>query len=325
MSTSDEQLEQWNESGHLVEIQQFDTEMIEDLFDTTSRFRHDYRPGIPVESTTVGLSLAIEFFESSRRTFRSFSQAGHRLGMHVEGVLEAGEYSATAKGENTYDATRTLNELGYDIIVMRHHTPGELAVAANASTVPVINAGDGGRGQHPSQSILDLYTIKDSFDLDNDLEVAMVGDLHNGRTARTLAYLLGKYPNKHINFISKPDLRIGSNILSYLDRHSVGYEEKYEETQESLAQTLSTADVVYMLRTQLERGSSNEGDLVLTELIMNSLKPSVLLGHPFPRNLEIPRWVDELDQARYFEMIANGVWTRMALMNWSVRQNQAQR
>lgn len=321
MAASNEQLEAWSEEGHLVEIQQYDVEDIDDIFERADRFRTDKQSARTISTGAAGLALALDFYEPSTRTYRSFSQAAHLLGMHVDGVQNASQFSSAVKGETTKDSVITLNMMGYDAIVIRHNIEGEVAVAANASSVPVINAGDGA-GQHPTQSLLDLFTIADNHDLEKDMEIVIGGDLRNGRTVRSLAYLLGKYDNKRIVFVSKPDARIGSDILEYLGKHNVEYEERTEETTDTLPSLMRESHVVYWTRTQAERGSSSEGDLIIDERVPQLMRSDGIIMHPLPRVGEITTAVDQYPQARYFEQMKNGVWTRAATLDRSIEKNR---
>jgi aspartate carbamoyltransferase catalytic subunit len=197
---------------------------------------------------------------------------------------------------------------------MRHHEAGSAKRAAEASDIPVINAGDGA-GQHPTQALLDLYTIQDNFQGISGLKIAMVGDLKYGRTVRSLSYLLAKYDDVRISFVSPPVCSMEEDIKEYLDKHQVGW-----EAQEELEQVLPNADCVYMTRIQKERFVNPEeyknavGKYILTYEKVQMMKPEAIIMHPLPRVNEIPKEVDGDPRARYFEQAQNGLYIRMALL-----------
>ncbi|HET7841950.1 MAG TPA: aspartate carbamoyltransferase, partial [Terriglobia bacterium] len=207
---------------HVIEAQQFDLPTLSRLFEVTERMEkvvasggmNDYHNRI----------MATLFYEPSTRTRFSFETAMHRLGGRVISTENAREFSSVSKGETLEDTIRILN--GYaDVIVMRHNEVGAARRAAAVSRVPVINAGDGA-GQHPTQALLDLYTVRKEVGKIDGLRIAMVGDLAQGRTVRSLAYLLSKYRDIKMYFVAPPLLRMKEDILEHLREHHVWYAEE---------------------------------------------------------------------------------------------------
>src|SRR5213082_4328871 len=223
---------------HVVESQQFSRALLEELF-----LRSDEMKSQPhhFSGRLNGQVMAALFYEPSTRTRLSFEAAMLRLGGRTIGTDNAREFSSAAKGETLEDTIRIV--AGYaDVIVLRHHEEGAARRAAAVSDVPVINAGDG-RGQHPTQSLLDLYTIRDELGRLDGVRVAMVGDLANGRTARSLAYLLSKYRDVEVWFVAPPQVAMGRDIKEHLDELGITWHET-----EDLHSVLPHVDVVYQTR-----------------------------------------------------------------------------
>ena len=260
-----------------------------------------------------GKIMASLFYEPSTRTRFSFESAMLRLGGAVITTENAREFSSAAKGESLSDSTRIMN--GYaDVIVMRHNEAGSASRAAEISNIPIINAGDGA-GQHPTQALLDVYTIADSFSGINNLKIAMVGDLRYGRTVRSLAYLLTKFENVEIIFVSPSVCKMEGDIKAYLDKYDVPW---LEETD--LDAVAPEVECIYMTRIQKERFHSLDdykeaaGKYILTPERVQTMKPEAIIMHPLPRVDEIPKEVDDDPRARYFEQAQNGLFIRMALL-----------
>jgi len=197
-----------------------------------------------------------------------------------------------------------------DVIVIRHHQAGGAARAARVSPVPVINAGDGEGGQHPTQALLDLYTIYRERPLDG-LSVAFIGELDRGRTARSLAYLLAKFERVKIFFVSPPELQMRSDIFRYLDRHGVCY-----ELEADIDKVVGEVDVVYQTRIHPERLSQlgKSRAYAIDSSVLQRMKPDALILHPLPRTVELDKTVDDDPRALYFRQAANGLYVRMALL-----------
>lgn len=299
---------------HVYESQQFDRELLEVVFRKADEMKAD----LAAENRRYGEALkhkimASLFYEPSTRTRFSFESAMARLGGRILTTENAREFSSAAKGESLHDSTRIMN--GYaDIIVMRHHEAGSAKSAAEVSRVPIINAGDGA-GQHPTQALLDLYTIRDAFGDINGLHVAMVGDLKYGRTVRSLSYLLSKYRNVKLYFVSPSVCSMEDDIKAHLDENSGAWVE-----ENALERALSKVDCVYMTRIQKERFVNPQdydqaaGKYILTPEKVRTMKSNAIIMHPLPRLEEIPPEVDSDPRARYFEQAQNGLYIRMALL-----------
>ncbi len=253
--------------------------------------------------------LASLFYEPSTRTRLSFESAMHRLGGRVLSA-EGLQFSSLYKGETIEDTMMMAGQYA-DIIVMRHPDKGSAAIAASASPVPFINAGDG-PGEHPTQALLDLYTIQKERGTLEGLHIAMAGDLLYGRTVHSLSVLLSLYPGVRFSFLSPKELRIPEKVTSVLRASGLAYEEL-----DTLAPGLD-ADVLYMTRVQKERFTdAAEYERLKHAFILtgDQLKgKTVTVLHPLPRVGEITTDVDALPNAAYFRQAGNGVPVRMALL-----------
>jgi len=259
-----------------------------------------------------GKILATLFYEPSTRTRLSFETAMLRLGGRVISVAEA-KSSSAAKGESLHDTIKTVE--GYaDLIVLRHPRIGSAEEAARATDRPVLNAGDGA-GQHPTQSLLDLYTIVKEQGKVDGLTIALAGDLKNGRTVHSLAELLANYEVRFV-FVAPPALRMPSEIVERLRVKGI----EVSET-EDLNRAIAGCDILYVTRIQRERFEDpSEYDrlkdaYVLTRAMLEPAKASVTIMHPLPRVNEISTEVDDHPGAAYFRQAANGVPIRMALLS----------
>lgn len=297
--------------NHLVESQQLDSETIYSLFDKAENLRTASEPLLK------GKILATLFYEPSTRTRLSFEAAMLRLGGSVISTENAKEFSSAIKGESLQDTIKIVSSYS-DVIVLRHFEDGAARTAASVSAVPVINAGDG-RGQHPTQALLDLYTIwRETGSIDNRV-VSMVGDLKNGRTVRSLCYLLGKFTNVKIVFISPEQLAIKEDIKEYLEKHKVQFEE-----QSDLNKFLPISDIVYMTRIQKERMPEPEylkskGIYKITEENLKLMKKTARLMHPLPHveEIELSNETEQNDKrVAYFRQAENGLYIRMALLHY---------
>jgi aspartate carbamoyltransferase catalytic subunit len=298
---------------HVIESQQFDRNLLEMVFQTADQMKADVHGERRFAKSLDGKIMASLFYEPSTRTRFSFESAMLRLGGSVITTENAREFSSAAKGESLSDSTRIMN--GYaDVIVMRHNEAGSAARAAGISCIPVINAGDGA-GQHPTQALLDMYTIVDAFSGMNSLKIAMVGDLRYGRTVRSLSYLLTKYENVEITFVSPPVCKMEGDIKAYLEKNNVPWREETD-----LTSVVPKVDCIYMTRIQKERFHSPEdyqeaaGKYILTLDRVQTMRPGAIIMHPLPRVDEIPKEVDEDPRARYFQQAQNGLYIRMALL-----------
>lgn len=258
-----------------------------------------------------GKVMASLFFEPSTRTRLSFEAAMHRLGGSVVGFADP-NVSSAKKGETLHDTAKMVESYA-DVIVVRHPQDGAARLMADATRKPVINAGDG-TNQHPTQTLLDLYTIKKSHGRITDLHVVMVGDLKYGRTVHSLALALAKFGCR-MSFVAPPLLRLPQHYLDELRRQGAAYEE-YSRIEE----VIGDADVLYMTRIQRERFPDAEeynkvkDAYALHAGMLSSARKNLRIMHPLPRVNEIHRDVDTLPYAHYFEQAANGIPVRQALL-----------
>ncbi|MGC8837634.1 MAG: aspartate carbamoyltransferase [Anaerolineae bacterium] len=258
-----------------------------------------------------GLILATLFFEPSTRTRLSFETAMLRLGGKVITVADP-KTSSAAKGESLSDSVRTVE--GYaDVIVIRHPEKGSAQVAADAVSIPVINAGDGA-GQHPTQALLDVYTIQKEKGRLEGLTVTLAGDLKNGRTVHSLAYLLVRF-GMRLFFAAPKGLEMPAEITEDLRRRGADIAETTD-----LAAAMRESDVVYVTRVQRERFADPaeyerlKGSYIVDMAMVRQAKPGITIMHPLPRVDEITTDVDAYEGAAYFRQVANGVPIRMALL-----------
>ena len=291
---------------HVIESQQFTLPMLVELFELADSMEKIVTRGGTLDyQNRIMASL---FYEPSTRTRFSFESAMMRLGGKVVSTERAHEFSSVMMGEALEDTIRVVGNY-VDAIVLRHTEVGGAARAAAVSSVPVINAGDGKGGQHPTQALLDLYTIYKGRKSIEGVRIAMVGNLANGRTVRSLAYLLGKFDRVKIYFVAPPHLQINKDILDYLSSHGVWYN---LETQ--LASVLPEVDVVYMTRIETESNQPSTRAYYLDHEALQQLHPDALVMHPLPRLTEISPEVDADSRAVYFRQTRNGVLVRMALL-----------
>ncbi len=298
---------------HVIESQQFDRKTIEKIFHIADNLEKKK------ETPLRGKIMASLFYEPSTRTRFSFESAMLRLGGGVITTENAKEFSSAAKGETLEDSIRVINNYA-DIIVLRHYERGASERAAAVSQIPIVNAGDGA-GQHPTQALLDLYTIQKELGKIDGVEIAFVGDLKNGRTVRSLAYLLGKYKGVRITFVSPRGLMVGEDIKEYLHRHNAYYRET-----EKLDAILPEIDVLYQTRIQKERFSDQheyekfKGQYILTLKEVGQMKPKAIIMHPLPRVDEIAVEVDASPKAAYFKQARYGLLVRMALLKFLLKK-----
>ncbi len=291
-----------------------DRALIEHLLERAASFEQGAEIGA---GRLQGRILATVFYEPSTRTRFSFEAAMYRLGGQVLSAENATRASSAAKGESLEDAIRVIG--GYaDAIVLRHPEVGAAERAASVAAVPVINAGDG-PGHHPTQALLDLYTIKKELGRLDHLRVGLAGDLRNGRTARSLAVLLSRFPGNELVLISPPGLRMGEDVISSLTQA-----QQAVHVTEDFAGAIPALDVLYQTRVQAERFDSPEeyerfrGVYVVTTEVMRTLPEHAILMHPLPRLGEIDPLVDADPRAAYFRQARNGLFVRMAVLDWAM-------
>ena len=292
---------------HVVESQQFTVPLLMELFSRARQMERIVARGGTLDYQ--GRILASLFYEPSTRTRFCFEAAMHRLGGRVLSTEHARAFSSEIEAEQVEDSIRIIGSY-CDVIVIRHHEIGGAARAARVSPVPVINAGDGDGGQHPTQALLDLYTIYRERPLDG-LSVAFIGELDRGRTVRSLAYLLAKFERVKIFFVSPPELQMKADILQYLDRHGISY-----AVESDIDRVVGAVDVVYQTRIRPERLPRIPGSLryAINSGVLQRMRPDALILHPLPRTVELDKTVDDDSRALYFRQAANGLYVRMALL-----------
>ena len=289
---------------------QFSKKEIEAVMKVASEFEKELKKKgvIPLMK---GKLLATLFFEPSTRTRLSFETAMQRLGGGVISMASA-ESSSAAKGETVADTARTVDQYT-DLIVIRHPRVGSAKEAADAADVPVLNAGDGA-GQHPTQALLDIYTIKKEVGSLKNLAISLVGDLKNGRTVHALVELLSQFEAK-LYCVSPSLLRMPEEIVTHLRNQGV----KVVET-ENLKEAASQSQLIYITRIQKERFADLaeyerlKGAYVINDQFLKGLNKKITIMHPLPRVDEINVDVDSYPGAAYFRQVRNGVYVRMALI-----------
>ena len=292
---------------HVVESQQFTVPLLMELFDRSRGMERVVARGGSLDYQSR--IMATLFYAPSTRTRFSFEAAMCRLGGRVLSTEQAHAFSSAVEGEQLEDTIRII--AGYaDVIVLRHYQEGGAKRAAQVSPVPVVNAGDGDGGQHPTQALLDLYTIYRERPL-NGLSVAIVGELDKGRTARSLAYLLAKFERVKLFFVSPPEMQMKPDILEYLEEHGVRY-----ELDSEIGRVLGEVDVVYQTRIRPERVRSADSlkNYAIDSAAIRRMKPDALILHPLPRTVELDKSVDGDPRALYFRQARNGLYVRMALL-----------
>ena len=266
---------------HLISIDDLSDTEIQNLFYIVRSLKNGeteyYSRMLNDSSYLRSKILAKLLYEPSTRTSSSFAAAMFRLGGNVISINDV-NYSSVTKGENLKDTIRTMGHYS-DIIVLRSQNEGDAKLAAEVSTVPIINAGDG-KGEHPTQTLLDLYTIQEKFKTIENLTVTFVGDIVNGRTVHSLSKALKKC------------------TLNYCETYDID--------------KLPPSDVYYLTRVQRERGS--KGSYQLTRDHVAEMPDNCIVMHPFPRNEEIPQWFDSDPRAIYFKQMENGLYVRMGIL-----------
>jgi len=294
----------------ILNTAQFSLQELNLIMNTAANFEKRVKSGEIIRNME-GQVVASLFFEPSTRTRLSFETAINRLSARVITMANAAS-SSVSKGETLADTIRTVD--GYvDVIVMRHPMKGSAQIAADNASHPVINGGDGA-GQHPTQALLDLYTIRKEKGVLGGQTVTFLGDLKNGRTVHSLGYFMALSKNKMI-FVSPKSLKMPAEITA--DLRSRGAE--IEETEDA-EKALSVSDIVYVTRVQRERFENPEeyekvkGVYVINRAIIEKAKKGISILHPLPRVDEISTEVDDYEGAAYFRQAHNGLYVRMALL-----------
>ncbi len=293
-------------SKSLISIQDFSKDEILHIIEIAKEFEAN-----PVQDFLKGKIVASLFFEASTRTRLSFEAAIHRLGASVIGFSDVNNTSQS-KGESLEDTIRIVSNY-VDLIVMRHPQAGAANIAQSISHLPIINAGDGAN-QHPTQTLLDIYSIEKTQGRLDNLCINMVGDLKYGRTVHSLSQALSLFDNNFI-FTSPKELQMPYEYKEFLEKKN----KKYLESQ-NLQEHINDCDILYMTRIQQERFASPEEynkvkDIYILEASMlKNAKDSMRILHPLPRVNEIAKDVDKCKQAYYFEQAGNGMYIRMAVI-----------
>jgi len=266
----------------------------------------------PNQKLLEGKVVASLFFEPSTRTRLSFETAINRLGGRIIGFSDVGS-SSVSKGETLHDTTRMVSNYA-DLIVMRHPLEGSSRYAAEVADVPVINAGDGAN-QHPTQTLLDMYSIlKTQGTLDN-INIFLIGDLKYGRTVHSLLMAMSQFENPIFNFIAPDELAMPEEYKLFLKEKGIRY---FEHTE--INENINHADIIYMTRVQKERFMDPieyekvKNVYILRNNMLANTKPNMRILHPLPRVNEIHPDVDSNEKAYYFEQARNGVYTRQAII-----------
>lgn len=273
---------------HILNTKQFsDIKTLQNLFRLAEEIEKN---GKEYASSLHGKILTSVFYEPSTRTRLSFEAAMYQLGGNVLSIENALTNSSAKKGETLQDTIRTL-ALYADVIVLRHEQEGGAELAASVSSVPIINAGDGS-GEHPTQALLDLYTIQKELGRIDGLSIAIVGDIEKARQVHSLTQLLSIFPGVHVYLISSQN--------------------KEEKSFKDIAPNM---DVIYMVRTRKEYGgSSTKKEYILDKKVLDTMKENSIVMSALPRNQEIHPEVDEDQRAAYFRQVKNGLFIRMALL-----------
>ena len=301
---------------NIISIKDFEREDIEYILDEASKLE-DVAKSKEISEELKGKLLGLMFFEPSTRTKISFETAMKRLGGECIGFENSGS-SSVSKGESIADTAKMFE--GYsDALVIRHELEGVSKFISDIVDVPVINAGDGA-GQHPTQTLLDLYTIKKEIgDIDN-LKIALIGDLKFGRTVHSLSNALGLFNNVKIYLVSPPELKMPQEVLHDINKTNIAWQEV-----DSIEKIIDDVDVLYVTRIQKERfGDINDYLKIKGAYIVNKKMlegKDLIVMHPLPRIDEIATDVDNTKYNKYFTQAANAVPVRMAILKTLIKNN----
>ncbi len=299
--------------NHVISTKQFlDLSFLDKLFRLADEMQeNDKNNNLP--SPLKDKVLAAVFYEPSTRTRFSFESAMYKLGGGVITTESASHFSSAIKGESLSDSIKVISSYA-DVIVLRHPKKGSAKLASQVSDVPIINAGDG-TGEHPTQALLDLYTIEKELGHLDNLRVSLVGDLLNGRTIHSLLILLSLYKNIKFFFVSPPQLALPREYKEHLKKKRIDFKEVTD-----INEVLDKTDVLYMTRVQKERFKSEyeyqklKNAYVLDKKTLQKLNKNAIIMHPLPRVTEISIEVDSDKRAAYFRQAKNGLYIRMALL-----------
>ncbi len=292
----------------LISIHDFTKEEMLHVLDVAQEFEKN-----KVQPILRDKVIATLFFEPSTRTRLSFETASNRLGARVIGFSDAGNTSVS-KGETLKDTIKMVSNY-VDLIIMRHPLEGAARYASEVASVPVINAGDGAN-QHPSQTMLDLFTIRQTQGRLTDLSINMVGDLKYGRTVHSLLQAMSHF-NPNFTFTAPDELKMPQEYKDFLDAKGI----PYHETRD-LEGSLNDCDILYMTRVQQERFTDPmeyekvKNTYNLTASMLGGARENMKILHPLPRITEIAQDVDDTRHAYYFKQAENGVYARMAIISY---------
>lgn len=295
----------------ILSVDQFDRDMLSFIF-RRAREMQEMVQRVGASDLLKGYVLACLFYEPSTRTSSSFIAAMERLGGGIIPITQGVQFSSVSKGETLADTVRTLEQYA-DAIVLRHPEIGSAKLAADYASVPVLNAGDG-PGEHPTQALLDLFTIREELGRVDGLKVAMVGDLRYGRTVQSLTKLLLHF-DVSLRFVSPEILRLPLTTMNQVIDAGVDVRETHD-----VADVIENADVLYVTRVQKERFSDLaqyeevKNYYEITPELMEKAKAKMIVLHPLPRVGEIHYSVDKDPRAAYFRQVQNGMYIRMALL-----------
>jgi carbamoyl-phosphate synthase/aspartate carbamoyltransferase/dihydroorotase/carbamoyl-phosphate synthase/aspartate carbamoyltransferase len=295
----------------ILSVDQFDREKLDYVFGRAREMR-EMVGRVGGVDLLKGSVLACLFYEPSTRTSASFIAAMERLGGSVIPITQGVQFSSVSKGETLPDTIRTLEQYS-DVIVLRHPEIGSARVAADYASVPVINAGDGA-GEHPTQALLDLFTIREELGAIDGLKIAMVGDLRYGRTVHSLTRLLAQY-DVSLRFVSPEILRLPLRLMNEVIDAKMDVRETHD-----VADVIENADVLYVTRVQKERFTDLaqyeevRDHYEITPALMSRARQKMIVMHPLPRVGEIHPTVDDDPRAAYFRQVRNGMFIRMALL-----------
>ncbi len=314
---------------HILKTQQFSREWLEEIFRKTTELKKTFmtRDGQAELLTSLqGCLMHSVFCEASTRTRFSFESAACHLGMRVVATESGSEFSSLIKGESLEHMIEVLCRYYPKVIVLRHKQEGaveRVAPIGSKHGIPIVNGGDG-VGQHPTQALIDVYTINSIRGSVKDMTVVIGGDLTYGRTAKSLVYLLSKYDGVRFIFISPPQLKMDKGVVSHLCERMVPFREVSVDNGNEISEVFQETDVVYWTRTQNERitnpvekqavaESASRYRITLDHATLLHARGGILL-HPLPISGEIDTAVDYTPSEKYFEQAENGLFIRMALL-----------
>jgi len=291
---------------HVLSSDQYTRESLQEVFDLAEKIRNNPKE---YEHKLDGKIIAIMFYEPSTRTRLSFETAALKLGAKIITTENAGEFSSAAKGETIQDTVQVI--AGYaEALVIRHRSETSAIDAASVNKLPILNAG-AGKGEHPTQALLDLYTIQRKRGKIDGTRVAILGDLLHGRTIHSLIKLLSLYDNIEIYGLSKEAFALPQEYIDILSEKGIEYKKckSFDELPKDL-------DVIYHTRIQSERfeGDFGKEEFIIDKKVLDTFSDHTILMHPLPRVIEIATDVDDDPRACYFEQAHNGLYVRMALL-----------